>query len=308
MHSRSFRKVVIVTISLQNFMKLAIFNLHMLYFQCVKGIKETQKMSSINAIGSQVNFTGAKKSSKNADKQNIKELGGRSFEEKYSIDGKPVNVTTANAGILFKDYIIDHLIEYAVAGVTFVAVALKGKKLMSGVSSGIFDAAKQITQKNGDSLNAVKKFTTYIETAKKNIINAKNTKANNIANSLQEAAKANAKKTVMEGSVIDKIAKKADDNNSIVSKFIKKVTKNPEAGSKEVAKFFAKDLGITRGADAVDNITALGVAGVAANIAKNKTDEQTDKNDLKIAEKAQNANHQNLEKAKRAASIVLNAL
>ncbi len=35
-----FEKVTIVTISLQNFMKLAIFNLHMLYFQCVKGIKK----------------------------------------------------------------------------------------------------------------------------------------------------------------------------------------------------------------------------------------------------------------------------
>lgn len=36
----SFEKIVIVTISLQNFMKLAIFNIHVLYFQCVKGIKK----------------------------------------------------------------------------------------------------------------------------------------------------------------------------------------------------------------------------------------------------------------------------
>ena len=85
-------------------------------------------MSSINAIGSQVNFTGAKKSSKNADKQNIKELGGRSFEEKYKTeDGKPVNVTTANLGILGGDFILDHAIEIGLAAVTFVALALKGK-------------------------------------------------------------------------------------------------------------------------------------------------------------------------------------
>ncbi len=35
-----FGKMIIVTISLQNFMKLAIFNLHALCFQCVKGIKK----------------------------------------------------------------------------------------------------------------------------------------------------------------------------------------------------------------------------------------------------------------------------
>ncbi len=294
MHSRSFRKVVIVTISLQNFMKLAIFNLHMLYFQCVKGIKETQKMSSINAIGSQVNFTGAKKSSKNADKQNIKELGGRSFEEKYKTeDGKPVNVTTANLGILGGDFILDHAIEIGLAAVTFVALALKGKSLMNGVTGGIVDTTKQMADKNGDKLGITKKLSTYIESTIENIKKTKSLRkqdANNLKNNAEGFIKENAKKTVIENSIIDRLAKKADNPDSLFSKFVKKISKNPDAGSDDVRNFFAKKFGITRGADIVDNAAVLGIAGGASGIVHSITDVVTDLNDEDVAKRAQEAN------------------
>ncbi len=269
-------------------------------------------MLSVNSINSQVNFSGSKKAPKEAkkDKPKLSELGGRTFEEKYAStkDGKPVNVTTANAGILFGDYILDHLIEFAVAGVAFVGVGLKSKKLLSGVSSGFVDAAKQMAQKDGDKIGAAKKFVNYMESAKKNIAKAKKAKATNIADNLQEAAKENARKTIVEGSVIDKIVKKADDDKSVISKIVKKVTKNPNAGSKEAAEFFAKDLGITRGADVIDNAMALGTAGAAAKVAKDGADIGTDLNDDDVADKAAAANRRSIEKAQKAASVVLNAL
>ena len=200
-------------------------------------------MSSINAIGSQVNFTGAKKSSKHADKQNIKELGGRSFEEKYKTeDGKPVNVTTANLGILGGDFILDHAIEIGLAAVTFVALALKGKSLMNGVTGGIVDTTKQMADKNGDKLGITKKLSTYIESTIENIKKTKSLRkqdANNLKNNAEGFIKENAKKTVMENSIIDRLAKKADNPDSLFSKFVKKVSKNPNAGSDDVRNFFA---------------------------------------------------------------------
>ncbi len=272
-------------------------------------------MSSINAIGSQinsqVNFTGSKKSSKKADgtkKQDLSKLGGRTFEEKYSKDGKPVNMTTANAGILLGDYILDHLIEFTVAGVTFVALALKGKKILSGVTGSFVDAGKQITQKETDKIGAFQKIKNYANKVKLNIKNLKNTNADNITNNMQEVVQENASKTVMKGSFIDKLADKADNPDSLFAKFVKKVSKNPEAGSDDVRNFFAKKLGITRGADIVDNATAIGIAGGGAKIAKDGADIGTDLNDEDVTDKAAAANHRNLEKAKKAANVVLKAL
>ncbi len=274
-----------------------------------------KKMSSINAIGSQinsqVNFTGSKKSSKKADgtkKQDLSKLGGRTFEEKYSKDGKPVNMTTANAGILLGDYILDHLIEFTVAGVTFVALALKGKKILSGVTGSFVDAGKQITQKETDKIGAFQKIKNYANKVKLNIKNLKNTNADNITNNMQEVVQENASKTVMKGSFIDKLADKADNPDSLFAKFVKKVSKNPEAGSDDVRNFFAKKLGITRGADIVDNATAIGIAGGGAKIAKDGADIGTDLNDEDVTDKAAAANHRNLEKAKKAANVVLKAL
>ncbi len=274
-----------------------------------------KKMSSINAIGSQinsqVNFTGSKKTSKKAndtEKQDLSKLGGRTFEEKYSKDGKPVNMTTANAGILIGDYVLDHLIEFAVAGVTFVALALKGKKMLSGVAGSFVDAAKQMTQKETDKISVFQKLKNYASTVKTNIKSLKTANADNITKNIKETAKENASKTVVKESIIDKLADKADNPDSLFAKFVKKVSKNPEAGSDDVRNFFAKKLGITRGADIVDNAVSLGIAGGGAKIAKDGTDIGTDLNDEEVTNKAAAANHHSLEKAKKAANVVLNAL
>lgn len=269
-------------------------------------------MSSINAIGSQVNFTGAKKSSKNADKQNIKELGGRSFEEKYKTeDGKPVNVTTANLGILGGDFILDHAIEIGLAAVTFVALALKGKSLMNGVTGSIVDTTKQMADKKSDKLSTTKKFSEYIHNTIENIKKTKALKkrdASNLKNNAEGFIKENAKKTVMKNSVIDKLAKKADNPDSLFSKFVKKVSKNPNAGSNDVRNFFAKKFGITRGADIVDNAVVLGAAGGASGVVHSVTDVVTDLNDEDVAKKAKEANEKYEARAQVQSKAELKAL
>jgi len=256
-------------------------------------------MSSINAIGSQINFTGTKNSSKTASKSakkpDIKELGGRSFEEKYkSEDGKPVNVTTANLGILGGDFILDHAIEIGLAAITFVALALKGRSLMNGVAGSIVDTTKQMADTTkSDKLSITKKFSTYIHNTIENIKKTKSLgkkDANGLKNNAEGFIKENAKKTVMENSVIDKLAKKADNPDSLFSKFVKKVSKNPNAGSDDVRNFFAKRFGITRGADIIDNAVAIGAAGGASGVVHSVTDVVTDLNDEEVAKKAEEAN------------------
>lgn len=272
-------------------------------------------MSSVNAIGSQinsqVNFTGSKKSSKKAEKQNLKELGGRTFEEKYSKDGKPVNMTTANFGILSGDFILDHAIEIGLATVTFVALALKGKSLMSGVTGSIVDTAKQMADKNKNNdnkLGIVKKFSAYIHNTIDNFKKTQELKkedANNLKNNVEDFVKENIKKTVVKDSMIDKLADKADNPDSLFAKFVKKVSKNPEAGSDDVRNFFAKKLGITRGADIVDDAIVLGTAGGASGVVHSVTDVITDLNDDKVAEKAEEANRAAAKKEKSAKKKLL---
>ncbi len=254
-------------------------------------------MSSINAINSQLNFTGAKNSrhaSKADNKPNVKELGGRTFEEKYSKDGEPVNVTTANLGILGGDFILDHAIEIGLAAITFVALALKGRSLMNGVTGSIVDTTKQMADTTkSDKLGVTKKFSNYIHNTIENIKKTKSLgkkDANGLKNNAEGFVKENAKKTVMENSVIDKLAKKADNPDSLFSKFVKKVSKNPNAGSDDVRNFFAKKFGITRGADIVDNAVALGAAGGASGVVHSVTDVMTDLNDEEVAKKAAEAN------------------
>ncbi len=94
----------------------------------------------------------------------------------------------------------------------------------------------------------------------------------------------------MENSIIDRLAKKADNPDSLFSKFVKKVSKNPNAGSDDVRNFFAKKFGITRGADIVDNAAVLGIAGGASGIVHSITDVVTDLNDEDVAKRAQEAN------------------
>lgn len=253
-------------------------------------------MSSINSINAQTSFTGLKKGVKKAGKNGSEErkLGGnKSFEEKYSKDGKPVNVTTANLGILSADFILDHLLQIGVATLTFVALALKGKSFMSGVTGGIVDTTKQMaSKKNNDKLGITKKFSNYVKSTIDNIKKTKTLRkedANNLKNNAEGLIKENSKKTVMKGSIIDRLAKKAD-GDGLFSKFVKKVSKNPNAGSEEVRKFFATRLGITRGADFVDDAAAVVVAGGTSGIAHSVTDIVTDLNDETVAKKAEEAN------------------
>ncbi len=249
-------------------------------------------MSSINSINAQTSFTGSKKAEK-SEKRNLKELGGgKTFAQKYSKDGKAANITTANLGIYGSDYILDHAIQIGVAGTTFAALALKGKGLMSGVTGGIVDTTKQMADKNGDTLGVTKKLSAYIHSTVENIKRTKTLQkkdANGLKKNAEGFIKENAEKAVIKGSVIDKLAEKAD-NDGLFSKFVKKVSKNPNANSDDVRNFFAKKFGITRGADIVDDAIVLTAAGGASGVVHSITDVVTDLNDEKVIQKAEEAN------------------
>lgn len=112
---------------------------------------------------------------------------------------------------------------------------------------------------------------------------------------LGEIENAELPKTVMSGSLVDKLTKKADDEKSIISKMVnsasaKKIIlgeeKALEEGSKVTAedlnKYLATKLGITRGSDIADAaIAATGAAGVA-NGANIVADAGTDVNDEQV--------------------------
>ena len=164
---------------------------------------------------------------------------------------------------------------------------------MNGVTGGIVDTTKQMADKNGDKLGITKKLSTYIESTIENIKKTKSLRkqdANNLKNNAEGFIKENAKKTVMENSIIDRLAKKQMILILYFQKFVKKVSKNPNAGSDDVRNFFAKKFGITRGADIVDNAAVLGIAGGASGIVHSITDVVTDLNDKDVAKRAQEAN------------------
>lgn len=303
-------------------MKLAIFNLHMLYFQCVKGRKT---MASINAINSQVSFGHRiKKADGNAETKRRpmftwNGLGGKKdVKEKY----KDVEITEASAPIIYKDKYLDKAIEYAVAGIVFVAAFLGGKKAMRGVTGGFVDTTKQMA-KNQDGVGIMQNAKKYYQTLKDNIKTTKNTdikKVKGVLNELESEKALNAGKKVVKGSVIDKIAARVDDEQSIASKIANtKLAKQVIAGSKEnaekitkvtsddVRNMFAKN-GITRGADGVDTLGAGVGASIAATAGRDSADVLTDLNDGDVAEEAHKANKHYMQKLGRAASAMMELL
>lgn len=283
----------IVTILLQNFMKLAIFYIHTLYFQCVKGSVIMAQINAINSINSQVSFSGRKKPS-------IGGYGGnKTMAEKYG----DTNISTANAGTVLVDYIVDHIIEFGLTAAALIGTFVKGKDLMSGVSGAFVDSAKQLAAKQ-DGAGLIKSVKAYAETVKKNIDLTKQAEKikDTLTDNIEAEKIANSAKEVMEGSVIDKIAKKADNEKSLVSKVVNfKPIKRAILGQEQAAvegavvksadlkTFFAQKLGLERGADVIDIFVATSGAGTAAGIVNIGADAGTDLNDEQVAHKAKRA-------------------
>lgn len=248
-------------------------------------------MAPVDSINSQISFGRM-----NWKKPDIKGYGGgKTFEQKY---GSDINITTANAQPLILDYAVDHAIEFGVTALMFTAALLKGKKIMSGVSGAFVDSAQTMAKKQ-DNLGLVKATKAYISTLTANIQKTKETqKAANVIDGVKSEQTANKAKKVLEGSVIDKISQKADDETTLVSKLANSKTgkrivlgKENALGdkavtSKDMNKFFATKLGFTRGADVVDTVAATGGAAGAAYAANVVSDAGTDINDDEVATKA----------------------
>ncbi len=262
-------------------------------------------MLPVSSINSQnINFGRSKKTEDNPEekkprhkKPSIKGFGGgKSMAEKYG----DIPLTTKTAKIILGDNIIDHALEFGITTAAFLGMFIKGKKSLSGSTGAFIDsAAKNANKQNGAGiLNSFKKYTGKVW---ENLQDAKEGKTINLADGLEENKAINSTKEVLQDSVIEKIANKADDEKSLIykianSKMGKKIilgndrnTVAAKVEADELKKYFAQRLGITRGADICDTAVATTGGVIAAKIANFLTDAGTDLNDSAVAEKARKA-------------------
>lgn len=267
-------------------------------------------MVSISPIGSQISFGRKKQDGESAKTGRPmitwRDKGGKKTpEQKY--DGVEINETTAP--IIYKDAYLDKAIEAALAGTTFLVATLKGKKILHGATGGFVDATKQLVKngKTADSITgAAKRYFTTVGDAMKTA-KASQVKAGKISDALEANKALNANSVVLKGSIIDKLANRADDEGSIVSSIANsKPVKEMILGSKKniedikvdsgnVKTFLAKK-GLTRGADIVD-IGAAGAGAYGLSIGgRDVADIITDLNDDNVAEEAKKADIAAVEK------------
>ncbi len=260
-------------------------------------------MLPVNSINSQnINFGRLKKTKDNGEekkpwfkKPSIKGFGGgKSMSDKYG----DIPLTTKTAKILLGDNIIDHALELGITTAAFLTVFAKGKKLMTGVTGSLVDSAAKNVNKQ-DGVGVLKSFRQYVGRVAANISETKEkASTTKLIEGLEESKALNSGREVLAGSVVEKIADKADNEKSLVykaanSKTAKKIILGKEAkagdakiGADELKEFSAKKLGITRGADIVDTAAATVLATGVASGANTLADAGTDLNDSSVAEKA----------------------